>query len=156
MTTDNQVTKDMLSDVDWFIGVTGSTLDNREILTGGCYPMWLVPIKVRLEKIADLPENWDSYGANRIKESSVISAFNLLLEIMKDDTPVPQIVPTPEGNVQLEWHERDMELEIEVKSNTLLDVYCDDLRSNDEPYEKELEYDLGKLTGFIDKLTSRN
>lgn len=75
---------------------------------------WLRPIIDRFNEFLRLPENWDSYGASRIGLQPVAAAMELLAQVMTPKTPRPSVVPTTEGGVQLEWHIRGVDLEVEI------------------------------------------
>jgi hypothetical protein len=44
-------------------------------------------------------------------------ATELLATAMLPSGPAPQIVPTPKGGLQLEWHEPAADLEVEIDPN---------------------------------------
>lgn len=88
-----------------------------EIQYEGAEPEWLVPCMERLANMLSLPEDWDSYGAKRIRPTSIVGALNFLLPNIQDlPTPLPDVVAHRNGNVQLEWHIGDVDLEVEVLS----------------------------------------
>lgn len=99
-------------------------------------------------ELLNLPENWDSYGARRIRPSAVVFALQLLSDTMGPDTPTPSVAPTPHGGVQLEWHTRGIDLEIEVRSPGRVQVSYEDHRCSVE-WEGELTFDLTRLSGFV-------
>lgn len=78
------------------------------------WPEWARSAFDRLFALLDLRPNWDSYGGRSIDVKAADKAMSLLLELMNDRSPAPTIVPTPVGGVQLEWHQRGIDLEIEV------------------------------------------
>jgi hypothetical protein len=83
-----------------------------------------------------------------------VAAIFLLARTMRDDTPVPIIVPTNRGGVQLEWHKHDIDLEVEVLSPTRFDVsYRDDRDGKD--WDGELTTDLRPLRDALEELTRR-
>jgi len=51
---------------------------------------------------------------------------------MRDGTPVPSIVPTNSGGIQLEWHRNGVDLEIEVISARKFGVLFVDPASGEE------------------------
>ncbi len=65
----------------------------------------------RIDSFADLETDWDSYGAPPITEGSR-EAAKLALDIL-DGTKV-QVVPTCSGGVQIEWHNENGDLELEI------------------------------------------
>lgn len=79
----------------------------------GTEPAWLVSWMEHLSRLLNLPENWDSYGASRIKPSAVLGAINFLLPSVQDlPAPLPDVVPHRSGGVQLEWHVGETDLEV--------------------------------------------
>lgn len=76
--------------------------------------LWLEDSQDELHKLKELPENWDSYGSPRIKDISVTTTANLLIDLAKFGMPKPQIFPVSGGGLQLEWQRNMRELEIEV------------------------------------------
>ena len=105
--------------------------------------------------LVDLLPNWDSYGARQISGRSIGAAVDLLLQVMRVDTPQPAIVPTSDGFVQIEWHTRGIDLEVEVVSPTLIHVFHKDHKSGAAPREIDLGYDLTELRAFVGELSSR-
>lgn len=89
-------------------------------------PDWLPPILDRFEELLSLDPNWDSYGALPINPTHAVAALRLLTEIMCGTTPVPAIVPTVQGHIQVEWHTPTTTLEIETLSVSRFHVYMED------------------------------
>lgn len=67
-----------------------------------------------IEKLLSLEYGWDSYGALPIDVKCAYTAMQLATRISGDDWPLPSVVPTVHGGVQLEWH---LGIDIEVSSN---------------------------------------
>src|SRR5690349_14943032 len=75
----------------------------------------------RLDQLAALPENWDSYGGARPTPDSILAARSLLLTLCAmDGTSLGRrvnpshIAPLPVGGVQMEWGGMAMDIEVEV------------------------------------------
>ena len=77
-------------------------------------PTWLKETEEILRGFATLPEGWDSYGAKSIERHAIDSAIELLRRMIQHDTPQPAVVPTNRGGIQIEWHTRGVDLEIEI------------------------------------------
>ena len=72
-------------------------------------------IITKLVLLLGLKEGWDSYDASQIQPRAIEKAIELLLSSPRGhETPSPQVVPTSEGGLQLEWHEAGADLEIMV------------------------------------------
>ncbi|GEM_PF-1422572 len=115
---------------------------------------WLPPIVSRLKDILQLNADWDSYGAHPVRPESAETVLDLLYNLMSSDTPIPAIIPTPEGHVQIEWHTKGIDLEVEIESPALFHVSYEDSISNNE-WEGDLQYDMTRLATFIRELTNR-
>lgn len=115
----------------------------------GPEPAWLRPTMEVLAQLLALPADWDSYGARRIGQAAVTSVLALLREVMPDDAPAPQIVPTAAGGVQMEWHMRGIDLEVCVRPTGEGWVLFEDLETGEEwegPAPDRLAAALNTLT----------
>lgn len=69
-------------------------------------------IQSRVMKIPfDLEENWDSYGGHPITQDVINAVTDFWIHIPYNLTP--QVVPTTKGGLQLEWHLKGTDIEIE-------------------------------------------
>ncbi|WP_163098571.1 hypothetical protein GL267_002965 [Acidithiobacillus ferrianus] len=116
---------------------------------------WVRGAVKRLNELAELPSGWDSYKARVVSHAALKATFDLLSEVMRDDTPLPWIVPMADGHVQVEWHTHEIDFEIEVVSSTVLHVFHEDHRTGFTAWEDTLHYDLTQLAEFIGELTRR-
>ncbi len=86
-------------------------------------PAWLREVEDEMVKLLSLEAGWDSYGALQVDPAQVVSAIALLRRIVNEvDTSRPSVVPTNKGGVQLEWHERGTDLEIEMCTDGTIGV----------------------------------
>src|SRR5579864_440919 len=76
----------------------------------------VVPAVQKMIELLELPTGWNSYSASQIKKENVNFAVGLLAQVMRADTPTPQVIPMVGGGVQLEWHTRGINLEISIYS----------------------------------------
>ena len=93
-------------------------------------PHWLPPVLEKIRHLLCLPPNWNSYKARPVNIASVREALRVMLQTMQPDTPIPVIVPTPRGTIQLEWHLRGIDLEIEALPSGLIHLSYEDSRDN--------------------------
>lgn len=63
-----------------------------------------------VEQLLTLRENWDSYGAPKISHEAVEGA-KLLWSLLATE---PSFVPMSDGGVQMEWHNRGFDVELEI------------------------------------------
>lgn len=116
---------------------------------------WEVEIVRQLVRLADMPDDWDSYGASKLKKDAGLFALEILHKIMRPRTPIPQIVPTTAGGVQLEWHEKGIDLEINIVGPYQCELWYCDHQSKYPPISAEFSNDFSLLREPIGQLTSR-
>ena len=124
------------------------------VLSNFSEPHWLGSVANQLTEILDLKEGWDGFRAGPIRRDVIDFAIHVLSEIMSRNTPAPHITPMSHEGLMLEWHENDIELEIEIERPTHLWISYQDARENIDD-EKPISSDLSMLTEPIDKLTKR-
>jgi len=115
-------------------------------------PAWAAPIITALGETLTLPANWDSYSACRVNLECVETAFEGLCSVMRSDTLSPTVVPTVHGGVQLEWHARGIDLEIDISPTGRRYVSCVD-RQGETEWEGELSFNLGRLHEVMSRLS---
>lgn len=64
--------------------------------------------------LAQMPENWDTYGSPRIQRLAIQQAVEVLVASQTKCPAAPRIVPVAGGGLQIEWEMDARELEIEV------------------------------------------
>ena len=75
----------------------------------------------RLDDVAKLSDDWDSYGAARPTGAAISAAHNLLASLWEDlaeradEAAIPwMIAPLADGGVQLEWRGPGGAIEVEI------------------------------------------
>ena len=126
-----------------------------QIEVSGDEPLWLPPVIEEFMALLRLPPNWNSYGAQQIDPKTVQFALEILLATMRPDTPRPILVPTSRGGVQLEWHTRGVDLEVEILEPGRLRVSYEEQRGGTE-WEAELTSNLAPLVEPIARLSRLN
>ena len=72
-------------------------------------------MRERLQLLQSLPENWNGYGELPITRGAVAQTAELLAALGPIRS-APDIVPTPDGGVQIEWSGGECDLEVEVQA----------------------------------------
>ncbi len=80
--------------------------------------------------------------------------MQLLQGVMRTRTPVPEIVPTLRGGLQIEWHVPDVDVELEIASPSRY-VLSFENRSTDQEFERQLSADLTPFVQAVETITSR-
>ena len=76
-------------------------------------PAWLLKAKYDLNRLANLPENWDSYGSPSLAVELLSNAEDFLDALNAEDIHPPFVAPVSGGGIQFEWSNQDRDLEVE-------------------------------------------
>ena len=115
-------------------------------------PVWFQEVIASLAQLAWLPANWNSYQAIQIRPICLSAAIRVLLDVTRIDTPKPSVVPTVRGTVQLEWHTRGVDLEVEILGPSRLLASFEDTKTG-EDWEAAVGADLTRLVECVNRLT---
>jgi hypothetical protein len=115
---------------------------------------WQIEVLKPLIRYSELRQGWDSYSGLPLRLDTGFFALLVLNAVMRPRTPIPQVVPSPVGGVQLEWHEKGIDLELHVAAPYECELWFEDHQTG-ERLSTELSTDLSPLARRIDELTSR-
>lgn len=103
-----------------------------------------------------LAPSWDSYSGAPLKRDAVTFASHLLQQITSDQTPAPHVCPTALGGIQIEWHEKGINLELHVTGAFECEVWFQDLLAPEaEPFTRQITNDLAVLKMPLHLLNTR-
>lgn len=95
-------------------------------------PAWLLPLLRGSIDLIDLPDNWNSYGAQPIDPELVMNALNQVMAVLEESSTPPWIVPMSDGGIQSEWYKDRGELELVVDPEGSISGYWCDPVNGDE------------------------
>lgn len=121
---------------------------------GGVPPPWFQPTVQSLVHLLTLSPSCDAFKARRVEPACVVTAIQTALEVMNDETPAPAVVPTSCGGIQLEWHIRGIDLEIEIRSPSRVLARCEDQETG-ESWEERV-FDFSRLRRALCEVARRN
>jgi hypothetical protein len=79
-----------------------------------------------IESLLRLPANWDHRGARAIDVAVAKQGLLLLARTARFSTPPPDVVPTVAGGLQFEWHQHQVDVELEVQPDLRAQLYWRD------------------------------
>ncbi|MFA7335735.1 MAG: hypothetical protein WC028_03035 [Candidatus Obscuribacterales bacterium] len=110
----------------------------------------------QLNTICEQSADWNSQHAKPVNYYSAVNAVRLFAEIMTELTPGPQLVPTNRGNLQFEWHQDGIDLELEITDGGEIICCFEDLKAGtDEEWSGSFSYGAARLRSYLEILISR-
>ena len=167
-----------LSERDWRPASRSTTLGDEDTLSGSLVrrislfgeteasttvpvvevedAVWVDTFIDRCSRLLQLPDNWDSYGGEPVSSAVVLRALLLLTEVMTEDSPLPAVIPSSDGGVQLEWHRGGVEVEVYVPPSGKGYLYWQESETA-EPLEREFSPELpsAEVTSLITKAVAQ-
>lgn len=116
---------------------------------------WQAQVLTRMTQLMALEQNWDSYGAPVIRRETGMFTLEILEKVMQPSTPCPDIVPTSAGGIQVEWHEKGIDLEFHVAAPYECELSFEDNLGVESPVSVELSSNIGALQTAVSVLTRR-
>src|SRR5687768_491011 len=86
----------------------------------------LRPLGEVLQSLAELREDWDSYGAIPPSPMALERAWHHASALVEHGLAMPEVFPTRSGGIQLEWHRESVELEWEIDADGATGVFIFD------------------------------
>lgn len=111
----------------------------------GELPQWMRDALSRLNQVAQMPSNWDTYGAIPVNQRTLEHALLVLTKLMPSSKRLPQILASSHGGVLLQWDDGRRELEVSVDGPMRGTVYFSDDEAGEQE-EGQLELDLKHVT----------
>ena len=103
-----------------------------------------------------LAPGWDLYSSSRISTDAVARARELLEAAVAPGCPPPSILPMARGGIQLEWHLRNLNIEVTIPSEgSPIEVWYEDLLDRSE-HEYLVDDDLSPLRDVLTMLALRH
>lgn len=103
-----------------------------EVGLDAAIPAHLAPVVREVSSLGELRPNWNSYGAPAIDPAIARAAVEFMVEHLSPNIPLPAVVPTSRGGIQLEWHCNDADLEVDFQTPVRLHVSLEDLKADRE------------------------
>lgn len=88
------------------------TKDGVRIFSHGS--SWVKELESRFNELTSLEIGWDGYAGRPVSFTCAVFAANLLERICIENVSVPSLVPGSDGTLQIEWHENQYDIEIDI------------------------------------------
>ncbi|WP_162742280.1 hypothetical protein [Nitratireductor sp. OM-1] len=117
---------------------------------------WHRKVSERIQELIRLPVGWDGYAGTPVKFETGMFTCTMLQALWRWDTPVPQIVPGPSGDLQVEWHMADNTVELHVISPNRVSAWRSMSGEDPDGQEIILSNDFAPIEEWIERLTGPN
>jgi hypothetical protein len=114
---------------------------------------WSDVVKKRLEELIQLPFGWDGYQGTHVSFQNASFALRVLEAICGVKTRAPQIVPGLSGDLQIEWHTLQGDLEIHVIGPNNVHAWRARASDNPEGEELVLRNDFATVAQWVKEIT---
>jgi hypothetical protein len=98
---------------------------------------WYDPVKQQFEERVHLPSGWDGYNAVPASFVNANFALRMLEKTCGLESEPPQIVPGTAGDLQIEWHTMNGDIELHLRAPN--DVYAWRAVAGEDSQGEELE-----------------
>lgn len=113
---------------------------------------WIIQLNDRFNELTSLPFGWDGYNGIPVSFNCAQFAGNLIERLCcTDGVYPPQLVPGSDGTLQIEWHENQYDIEIDILAPYKVIASRFDIISQEEE-EFELEADYSLVAEWIHEL----
>jgi len=119
----------------------------------------LITAMRKLDELKNLPEDWDSYGADPISPNAIAKAKSIIISVVKsfsnaigDVVQLTDVIPIADGGVQLEWVGPHAELEIEISPNGTIGFLYISGSGDRRKYEESEDNSLNDVYAKIARL----
>jgi hypothetical protein len=103
-----------------------------------------------------LPPNWDHRGARPVSSGVAKQGIGLLCRTVPFSAPDPDVVPTATGGLQFEWHQHNVDIELEVRPDHRVHLYWRDRLAAREQEAELWPHRPVALEEALDLLTQRH
>ena len=77
-------------------------------------------VRAKIDRLAAVEPNWDGYGAPALDRDIIDAARQFVGRLVSYITVQPLVVPLSNGALQLEWHQGQKILELEIEDPTTI------------------------------------
>jgi hypothetical protein len=112
---------------------------------------WQARVIAKICEFVDLPDGWDTYSGHPVRLETGMFALKILQGVMESAVPPPEVVPTANGGIQLEWHEADVDVELFIAAPYQCELWFHDHHTH-ETESIELKSDYAPMLKFMKRI----
>ncbi|MGA7180451.1 MAG: hypothetical protein WBX11_12795 [Thiobacillaceae bacterium] len=123
------------------------------ILIGENSSSWSDEVTDRLQELIRLRPGWDGYQGRPVNFVNANFALQMLNNICGQETRAPQIVPGAAGDLQIEWHTLQGDIELHVKGPNVVHAWRALPGGDPEGEELNLTVDFAVIAHWVKEIT---
>lgn len=116
---------------------------------------WRSAVMQKLEKLVKLPNGWDGYRAQAVSFDTATFTLQMLESTCSDQVPEPQIVPGVAGDLQVEWHIENIDIELHVRAANNVSAWRSNAETGPDGEEIDLTINFLPIIGWINELVEQ-
>lgn len=116
---------------------------------------WRDEVVRRLNVLCALPLGWDGYGAGPVSFQNAHFALRVLDSVCGVDAPAPSVIPGVSGDLQLEWHAIDSDVELHIRSPYDVHAWRETEETGDDGEELFLTSDFTAISAWVSALGAK-
>lgn len=126
---------------------------SKRILISELDREWRDPVGKRLEELIRLEPGWDGYRGAPVSFEIAHFAVRMLEAACGLATPTPQLVPGSQGDLQIEWHTNQGDVELDVLAPNNVVAWRRNVSTGPDGEEIALTNDFSAVAIWIKELT---
>lgn len=113
---------------------------------------WRKIVLDRLQSLVRLEDGWDGYSGQPVNLANANFAIRVLEAVCSTETCPPQIVPGSAGDLQIEWHFAQGDVELHVRAPNDVVAWLRDANTGDDGIELQLANNFIDVAKWIERL----
>jgi len=114
---------------------------------------WHEEVMGQLNDLIHLKPGWDGYQGLPVTFENATFGLRIIEAICGNNTPPPQIIPGVSGELQIEWHTMQGDIELLVKAPNDVRAWHSPLSDGDNEEELLLAFDFTVVADWVKKVT---
>ena len=111
-------------------------------------------INKRINELLRLRPGWDGYEGRPVTFENASFAMAVLEACCGKNDPIPQIVPGPSGDLQLEWHLEKGDIELHILAPSILQAWHVNEQTGDDGEDVLLTNDFTAVAEWLKSLAT--
>lgn len=124
----------------------------KRILISENVSVWYDSVKEQLEELVHLPQGWDGYNAVPVSFVNANFALRMLEKSCGLESKPPQIVPGTTGDLQIEWHTMNGDIELHINAPNDVDAWRAMAGGDPEGEELKLTNDFSAVAHWVKEI----